>query len=115
MITKYGDLNEEQLDRYREKLHKKLFWLLLYKDPETKDDFEYVDFDSYFSTLMRELNGLNALLLYPAGLPELLSVLQAAYDESTKQLFNYRVYRKLVLDSHALLDRINWGKEPTND
>ena len=115
MTTKYGDLNEEQLNGYREKLHKKLFWLLLYKDPETKEDFNYVDFDSYFSTLMKELNGLNTILFHPAGLPELLSVLQAAYDESAKQPFNYRVYRKLVLDSHALLDRVDWGKEGVND
>ena len=111
MISKYGDFNEEQLNDYRERLHNKLFWLLLYKDPDTKEDFSYVDFGAYFNTLMLELNGLNTLLLYPHGLPELLSTLQAAYEESERTPFHYRVYRKLVLDSHALLDRLNWEDE----
>lgn len=111
MKTKYGRFSDAQIDDYREKLHKRLFWLLLYRDPNTRDNFSYVDFDSYFKFLMRELNGLNALLLYPSGLPELLAVLQAAYEESKKTPFDYGVYRKLVLDSHSLLDRIDWGRE----
>ena len=102
----FADFNEKQLDEYRDKLHKKMFWLLLYKDPETRDSYEYVDFDRYFKFLMKELSGLNDLLDNPPFLLETLSMLQAAYNESTKDPFNYGNYRKLVLDAHNILDRV---------
>ena len=44
MDTLYGEVTKEQFNDYRTKLHKKLFWLLLYKDPDTCSDFDYVDF-----------------------------------------------------------------------
>ncbi len=108
MISKYGDFSAEQLAEYRSRLHSKLFWLLLYKDPETKDEFQYVDYDKYFSTLMKELNGLGDLLFHPDGLVEMLAVLEAAYNESKENDFNYKLYRKFVLDAHTILDRMNW-------
>jgi hypothetical protein len=108
MLAKYGDFTSEQLAEYRSKLHGKLFWLLLYKDPNTKDEFGYVDFDTYFLTLMKELNGLGDLLLHPDGLVEMLTVLEAAYKESKETDFNYKIYRKFVLDAHTILDRMQW-------
>ena len=110
METLYGDFGSEQLIAYREKLHKKLFWLLLYKDPQTKDEYAYVDFEKYFVALMQELDGLNDVLLEPPELVELMSLLQAAYNESTRQNFNYRVYRKFVLDAHTVLDKLDFGE-----
>ena len=111
MKSKYGMFTVNELAEYKDKLHNKLFWLLLYKDPQTKDDFTYVDFDSYFVALMKELNGLNEVLIDPHGLVEMISILEAAYMESKKDSFNYKVYRKFVLDAHNLLDRIDWEKE----
>lgn len=108
MITKYGEISREQLDEYKDRLHKKLFWLLLYKDPKTKDEYKDTNFDRYFSTLMKELKGLDSILLHPSGLLEMLSVLEAAYCESMSPTFDYMIYRKFVLDAHTLLDRINW-------
>lgn len=96
--------------QYRDRLHKKMFWLLLYKDPNTKDDFD-IDYDYYFSTLMREINGLNEVLLNPPGLIELMSILEAAYAETKTSEFNYSTYRKFVLDAHSLLDRMKWGED----
>ncbi len=101
-----AEFNEKQLDEYRERLHKKMFWLLLYKDPETKDAYDYVDFGKYFMFLMKELKGLNELLNHPPYLIETMSTLQAAYDESMSEPFDYGSYRKLVLDAHNILDKV---------
>lgn len=108
MNSLYGGFTAEQLDEYRAKLHNKLFWLLLYKDPETCNEFSDVDFDKYFINLMRELNGLCDILMHPSGIIEMMSVLQAAYNESCKADYDYKVYRKFVLDAHTLLDRMSW-------
>ena len=66
MKTIYGGyFPEEQFEEYKKKMHKEMFWLLIYKDPKTKDDYLYVDFEKYFTGLMKKLNGLNALFSYP--------------------------------------------------
>ena len=109
MVSKYGELTADQLDEYRERLHKKLFWLLLYKDPNTKEDYSGTNFDRYFLTLMMELKGLDEVLVHPNGLVEILCILEAAFDETKKDPFEYSIYRKFVLDAHSLLDRMDWG------
>lgn len=108
MMSKYGEISKEQLVEYKDRLHKKLFWLLLYKDPKTKDEYSGTNFNRYFTTLMKELKGLDSILLHPSGLLEMLSILEAAYCETTNPTFDYMIYRKFVLDAHTLLDRMNW-------
>lgn len=103
--TKYGTITESQLDEYKVILHKKLFWLLLYKDPKTKDQWN-VDFDKYFTNLMGELDGLNSLLLYPIVMIKLMGLLEAAYIKTRENIFDYMTYRKYVLDAQALIDKI---------
>lgn len=102
----YGTFDCQQIEKYKVKLHKELFWLLLYKDPKTKDEYENVDFEKYFTYLMKKLDGLNSLLSYPEDLVALLSLLEAAFLETKKKDFDYFVYRKLVLDAHSLIDKI---------
>lgn len=106
MEYKYGELTEEQFGKYKIKLHKELFWLLIYKDPKTKTKFEYVDYDKFFDGIMRKLNGLNRLFNYPSEFIELLSYLEAAKIEAESENFNYPAYRKLILDAHAVVDKI---------
>lgn len=100
------EFTEKQLEEYRNRLHKKMFWLLLYKDPDTREEYANVDFERYFNFLMKELKGLNELLDSPPFLLETLSTLQAAYQESLSDPFNYSNYRKLVLDAHNVLDKV---------
>lgn len=106
MRHKYGYFEDEQMDNYKTKLHNEIFWLLLYKDPKTKDDFPNVNFEKYFDGVMRKINGLNELLFYPTEIVELMSMLEAALIESRKEKFNFQAYRKLVLDAHTLIDKI---------
>lgn len=106
MDTLYGEIPVEQFNDYKVKLHKKLFWLLLYKDPNTCADYEHVDFDKYITSLLKEIAGLSKILSSPSELVELLALLQAAYNETSREDFNYKTYRKFVLDAHNVLDRL---------
>jgi hypothetical protein len=105
----YGEFEENQFEEYKKQLHKKLFWLLIYKDPNTKDQFPMVDdvvFENYFYSVMAEINSLNSLLFYPVELCSIVVLLQEALMETQKDDFNYKAYRKLVLDAHGLVDKI---------
>ena len=107
MDTIYGHFDDLQIEEYKEKLHKEMFWLLLYKDPKTKDEFKNVDFEKYFINLMKKIDGLNTLLFHPVEIIAIMSLLQAALNETRSDDFNYRSYRKLILDAHSLVDKIN--------
>ncbi len=102
----YGDFQDEQFEGYLQRLHKKLFWLILYKDPQTMEKYNTIDFDVYFQNLMKEINGLNELLFYPTEIVEIMALLQAAFNEVRSPQYSWQVYRKFVLDAHALVDRI---------
>ncbi len=107
MKTIYGHFDDKQFEDYKVKLHKDLFWLLLYKDPKTKDEFN-VDFDKYFINLMLRIDGLNEILSYPVEIITIMSLLQAAWDEAHQdEDFDYQSYRKLILDAHHEVDKIN--------
>lgn len=108
MKTIYGHFDDKQFEYYKKKLHKDLFWLLLYKDPKTKDEFKNVDFDKYFINLMLRIDGLNEILSYPVEIITIMSLLQAAWDETHQdEDFDYQAYRKLILDAHHEVDNIN--------
>ena len=102
----YGYFTDGQLENYKTKLHKDVFWLLLYKDPEKNGDFLSVDYNKYFNNLMLRINGLNELLSHPTEIVEMMSVLEAALMETQKESFNFRTYRKLLFDAHSLIDKI---------
>ena len=102
----YGNFSHEQMENYKVKLHKDLFWLLIYKDPKTKKEFANVDFDKYFDGIMRRINGLNELLFRPTEIVTIMCLLEAALIETRKEDFDYLAYRKLVLDAHAQIDKI---------
>lgn len=102
----YGEFAPYQIEDYKIKLHRDIFWCLLYKDPKTKTQYDNVDFDKYFVFLMKKIDGLNTLLSYPKELVEMCSLLQAAYNEAVKERFDFYVYRKLILDAQAMVDKI---------
>lgn len=108
METIYGHFDDKQFETYKEQLHRELFWLLLYKDPKTKDDFHNVNLESYVTNLQKKIDGLNEILDYPVEIISIMSLIQAALIESRKNDFNYKSYRKLVLDAHSLIDKINY-------
>lgn len=102
----YGHVSDVQFAEYKKKLHKNLFWLLLYKDPKTRRRYENMDFDQYFEYTIKKINGLNELLFYPSEIIEILVLLQTAKQECQNNPFDYSVYRKLILEAHNLVDKI---------
>lgn len=90
-------------------MRKKIFWLILYTDDKTNFKYKDVDVVSYQESIMRQLDGLNYLLSYPAEFVELLSILSASLIELKKDDFNFRVYRKLILDAGAMVDNLKVG------
>ena len=102
---KYGEFTVEQMEEYKKKLHKQIHWLLLYKDPAIEQKPQ-INFYEYFFWLMKKISGLNCLLCTPPELVELLATLEAAKGETKKDKFNFRIYRKLILDAHGLVDRV---------
>lgn len=103
---KYGTFEKEQMEQFKVKLHKELFWLLIYKDPKTCEEYANVNFYKYYEGVMRKIDGLNELLFHPPEIVSIMSLLEAALIETKKEIFNYKAYRKLILDTHALVDKI---------
>lgn len=107
MIYKYGEnLVESQFEEFKDKLHKEIHWLLIYKDPRETEKYSHVNFNKYFEGLMRRLDGMNSLMFYPKNMIFLLDNLEAAYLETIKDDFNYSAYRKLIFDAQASVDKI---------
>ena len=106
VMYKYGAYDDIQFASYKKKLHGLLYWLLLYKDPKTKDQFSNVNYDKYFNNLMKRIDGFNRLMNYPKEIVEIDNLLESAFIETQKDNFNYKEYRKFVLDAEALIDKI---------
>lgn len=106
MNHKYGQFSEEQFESYKKKLHSEIHWLLIYKDPEKSKSFNNIDFIKYFDGLMNRLNGLNSILMFPVEMVSIMASLEAAHNEAMKDDFNFSAYRKLILDAHAMIDKI---------
>lgn len=106
MNTLYGNFDDLQFDNYKVVLHKKLFWLLLYKDPKTCEEYKKINVETYIVYLQKALNGLNELLLYPEPMVRLMSTIQAILIELRKENFEWKAYRSLVLSAHKIVDEL---------
>lgn len=96
----YGTFSPTQIQEQKKSLHNSVHWLLIYKE----ENYEHLD--AYFESLLMRIGGLNEILLEPPELVTLLSLLQAARNEAFKDNFEFKKYRKLILDSHSLIDKI---------
>ena len=103
--AKYGSYSSSQISSVKKTLQKSIFYLLLYVDPQTKDQYHNIDVNEAFRSLQFRINGLNSILLEP---PELVETM--CYLESAQQIFNnnfdYMSYRKLILDAGAEIMKI---------
>lgn len=101
MHGKYGEFSITQIEEYKKKLHSKIHWLLIYK--ESGDD---ESINTYFENLMRYVSSLNIVFDDNPLIIELLTNLQMAFDENTKSNCNFKIYRKYILDSHNIIDKL---------
>ena len=96
---KYGEFQDKQFSDALYEYRKKIYFLLLIVDKNTKDNYPYVDVDKAYDNLFKELGGLNELLCYPKELVTVNALLEAAIVEYHNPDFEWSVYRKLVLDA----------------
>lgn len=86
-------------------MHGDVHKLLLYKDERvTEQIFENDEaFISFFRNLLYKLGGTKTLFNDNGYMVSLMSTLQAAYDEVANGNYNYRTFRKAILDSHGYI------------
>ena len=106
---KYGTFDDKQFVNYKNRMRKKIFWLIIYTDPKTNKDYKNVDVAMYHKKLMEQLSGLNSLLFYPSRMIDILCALEYAFEILNKEEFDFKHYRKLVLDAGAMVDRLEVG------
>ena len=108
---KYGEFKQEQTEYYQNKLRKKIFWLVLYTDKNTKDDFENIDVVKYHENLLSEISSYNELLFYPKDFVEIINTLEQALSILKSDNFDFIRYKKLVFDAGASIQRLKVGDE----
>lgn len=105
--TKYGTFSSEQFEAVKISLRKSIFFLLLYVDRATCDSYPNVDINNAFKSLQLKLNGLNSILLEPPELVIVMSLIESALQEFNKPDFDFKVYRKLILDAGSEIMKIH--------
>lgn len=112
MDTKYGNYSSAELSSTINSIRKSIFFLLLYVDPQTKDDHKGVDVAEAFRNLQYKLDGLNSILCGNAVIVETMSLLERALIEYSKKQdasFDFLCYRKLILDAGSAITKLTGG------
>jgi len=97
LTYKYGEFESNQIHLTKEKLRKKIYFLLLIVDPNTADEY-HVDVEKAFRNVQYMLDGYNSLVGYPREVVTIASLLEEALLNYQNGL-DFPVYRKLVLDA----------------
>lgn len=103
MDYKYGEFSNEQIDIFLLDLHKKIHRLLYFKE----NNYEHLD--EYIVDLLYEVNGATSLFFNCKYFVELMIVLENIKLELKSKDFNFKRYRKFVLDAHGLVDKLKVG------
>lgn len=101
----YGNFSDNQIIYTAKSMHNEIHKLLLHEDPCVEQEIfsSQEDFENYFSKLLVRYGGLNELLGAPDQMVFFMSTLQAAFTESKRENFRFRLFRKLILDAHGYL------------
>lgn len=102
----YGEFSENQIAQTKKSLRGSIFFLLLCVDPKTSWEYEDVDVNKCFNGLLLKIGGLNELLLKQPEVVTTMSLLQAALMEFNGPDFNFTIYRKLILDAGAEIQKL---------
>ena len=100
---------KEQIENEKKLLQKKIFYLLLIVDPDTADQYPNVSVEDAFEDLFSDLDGLNEVLSYPVEMVNIAKKLAKALKVFQSDDFQYKKYRKLVLDAGSEVLKIGGG------
>lgn len=99
----------EQIENEKKLLRKKIFYLLLVVDPKTANEHSNVDIEAAFEDLFSDLDGLNEIFSYPVEMVNVAKKLAKALKEFKSSDFDFKKYRKLVLDAGSEVTKIGGG------
>ena len=102
----YGEFTQNQIAQTKKSLRGSIFFLLLCVDSKTSHEYKEVDVNKCFKGLLLKLGGLNELLMNQPELVMVMSLLQAAMNEYNNPEFEFKTYRKLILDAGAEVDKL---------
>ena len=109
MKNLYGEFTQSQIAQVKKSLRGSIFFLLLGVDPQTSWEYENIDVNKCFEGLLLKLGGMNDLLMNQPEIVTTMSLLQAAMNEFNKIDFDFKVYRKLILDAGAEIKKLKEG------
>ena len=110
----YGNFSQKQISETKQKIQKKIFFLLLLVDPKTKENYPNVDINQAYDSLLHRLGGLNTVLGEPQELVTIISLLQEAVNIYNAKDFNFATYRKLILDAGSEIMKLKEVSEDAN-
>ena len=102
----YGEFTEEQIVQIKKSLRGSIFFLLLCVDKKTASEYKDIDVNKCFKGLLLKIGGLNTILMNQPELVMVLSLLQAAMIEYNNPKFDFKTYRKLILDAGAEVEKL---------
>lgn len=109
MKTKYGSYSPTQICSTKQSIRKSIFFLLLYVDPKTKEEYSGIDVAEAIRSLQYKLNGLGSILFESPEIVETMALLESALKEYESECFNFKRYRKLILDAGSEIMRLEEG------
>lgn len=102
----YGEFSQNQITETIKSLRGSIFFLLLCVDKKTAWEYEDVDVNQCFTGLLFKIGGLNKLLFEPVEIVTTMCLLQSALVEYNNPQFDFKVYRKLILDAGAEIKKL---------
>lgn len=109
ITVKYGSYSPTQIHEVKLSIQKSIFFLLLYVDPKTRDEYPDIDIVGAFRNLQYKINGLNSILLEPPELVQTMALLESALNEYKSDDFQWTQYRKLILDAGSEIMKVKEG------
>lgn len=111
MKCKYGYMSDEQISKVITYIRKQIFFLLLCVDHKTKDKFQNVNVELAFKNVLCKLTGLSNLLFSPVEIVSAMCLLESALVLYKSDNFDFKLYRKYVLDAGAIISTIKGGED----
>lgn len=90
----------EEMQDYFTKLHKRIHWLLVYKEEE------FPALNMYFKYVIFQLYGLREIFPNNYRIMDLIVLIEAAKVESQKNNYSHKLYRKAILDAHGVINEL---------
>ena len=94
-----GAFDDDQIEDVKKRMRTQIYFLLLYADEQNKELYQNVDVCQAIDSALTWFSGLNSVLGYPPALVKVISLLEAAKSEYQSDAYDFKKYRKLVLDA----------------